>query len=123
MDPLNVSQKGNFLQGRVPSRERPPNTPEVRKKMSIKSGLTVSGQNFFPPSQRDQQENQSNTDDFLLGSLNIAVDETAFMSTTKADLLQLQEEINKMDIDGKIRGMNPGLKYLIKAYEWANHVL
>ena len=116
--PLNLSQKGNFSREsiRVPSRERPPNTPEVRKKLSAKPTLSVSGQNFFNSTQRDQQENQSTADDFMLASLNIAVDETAFLSNTKADLFKLQEEINTMDIDGKIRGLNPSniLKYSVK---------
>lgn len=117
MDPLNLSQRGNFSREglRVPSRERQTNTPEIRKNMSAsKTGLNVSGQNFLNTSLRNQQENpSSSTDDLMLASVNIAVDETAFVSTTKADILQLQEEINKLDIDGKIRSINPAniLKY------------
>lgn len=118
MDPLNPSQRGNFSREglRVPSRERQANTPEIRKNMSAskQGGLNVSGQNFWNSSFRSQQENpSSSTDDLMLASLNIAVDETAFISTTKADILQLQEEINKLDIDGKIRSTNPAniLKY------------
>jgi len=111
--PLNLSQRGFSREGvnRLPSRERQQNTPEVRKKLPSKPGLSVSGQNFF--SQSQNFDSSSSTDDLMLGSLNIAVDETAFVSTTKADLLQLQEEINKMDIDGKIRNSNPSsiLKY------------
>lgn len=108
--PLNLSQRGNMSREgvRIPSRERQANTPEIRKKLPAKTtGLSVSGQNFFNASQSQFSENQSSTDDLMLASLNIAVDETAFLSTTKADLLQLQEEINKMDIDGKIRNLNP----------------
>ena len=45
----------------------------------------------------------SSADDLMLQSVNIAIDETSFISNTKADILQLQEDINRMDIDGKIR--------------------
>jgi len=116
--PLNLSQRGFSREGgpRLPSRDRQANTPEVRKKLPSKTALSISGQNFF--SQSQTFESQSSTDDLMLASLNIAVDETAFISTTKADLLQLQEEINKMDIDGKIRNSNPSsiLKYTSYPY-------
>ncbi len=112
---MNLSQRGFSREGgaRIPSRERPIQTPESRKKLASKTTLNVSGQNFFNQSGQNFNQSsqnfdiQSSTDDLMLASLNIAVDETAFISTTKADLLQLQEEINKMDIDGKIRNANP----------------
>lgn len=116
--PLNLSQRGFSREGgmRVPSRERQVNTPEIRKKASgtigSKTTLSVSGQNFFNSSQQFEGTSSS-TDDLSLATLNIAVDETAFISTAKVDILQLQEEINKMDNDGRIRNTNTAniLKY------------
>jgi len=107
--PMNLSQRGFSREGmRVPSRERNIATPEIRKKATVatsKTTLSVSGQNFFNSSQQ-LEGISSSTDDLSLATLNIAVDETAFISTAKVDILQLQEEINKMDNDGRIRNTN-----------------
>ena len=97
---------------RVPSRERDINNMR-------KTGTSFGGsqQNFFRTSQykeKDvftefdpQSQNQSSTEDFIFNSLNVAIDETGFISTMKSDLFQLQEDINKIDYDAKIRSSNP----------------
>ncbi len=57
----------------------------------------------------------SSAEDLMLASVNIAIDEIGFVATLKSDVLQIQEEINKLDVDGVIRGTNPSdiLKYSI----------
>ena len=111
----NISSREGLL--RLPSREK-----DTLNNMR-KTGTSFGGsqQNFYRNSQykeRDcfneldspsqpQSQIQSSTDDFILNSLNIAIDETGFLSTMKADLLQVQEDINNMDYDGKIRSSNP----------------
>lgn len=108
--PLNMSQRGFSREGmRAPSREGQGATPEIRKKMitTTKTGLSISGQNFFNPNQRSQQELPTGDDDLTLASVNLGVDEKAFTSNMKVDILQLQEEINKLDLDGRIRNLNP----------------
>lgn len=49
----------------------------------------------------------SSAEDYMLASVNIAIDEIGFVATLKSDVLQIQEEINKLDADGTIRGTNP----------------
>ena len=107
---------------RVPSRELDLNN--MRKTGNSFGG---SQQNFFRTSQYKERDCfteldnqahsqiQSFTEDFIFNSLNVAIDETGFISTMKADLLQLQEEINKIDYDGKIRSSTPSelLKLMI----------
>lgn len=109
--PLNMSQRGFSREGgmRAPSREgQVTGTPEVRKKMSTTgTGLRISGQNFFNPNQRSTQELPTGDDDLTFASVNLGLDEKAFTSNMKVDILQLQEEINRLDLDGRIRNMNP----------------
>ncbi len=100
--PLNPIQRNTFSREgiRLPSRDKTSGTPEIRKSTT----LTASQQNFYKSGGRDPlNESTSSADDLMLSSLNIAIDETGFISTLKADILQLQEEINRMDLDGKIR--------------------
>ena len=107
---------------RVPSRER-----DINNMRKTGNSFAGSQQNFFRTSQYKERDCfteldnqahsqiQSSTEDFIFNSLNVAIDETGFISTMKADLLQLQEEINKIDYDGKIRSSTPSelLKLMI----------
>lgn len=100
--PLNPIQRNTFSREgiRMPSRDKNSATSEIRKS----STLTASQTNFYKSGTKDLlNESTSSADDLMLSSLNIAIDETGFISTLKADILQLQEEINRMDLDGKIR--------------------
>lgn len=49
----------------------------------------------------------SSVEDYMLASVNIAIDEIGFVATLKSDVTQIQEEINKLDVDGTIRGTDP----------------
>ena len=100
-----VSRDGSI---RVPSREKPQGTPEVRKKNIVYTSLSSSQQNFYNQQQKENNADAgSSIDDLIIASVNIAIDETGFIANTKADILQLQDDINKMDIDGKIRSLTP----------------
>jgi hypothetical protein len=104
--PLNPIQRNTFSREgiRLPSRDKSSATPEIRKSTT----LTASQQNFYKTATKDfLNESTSSAEDLMLASLNIAIDETGFISTLKADILQLQEEINRMDLDGKIRNTSP----------------
>ncbi|CAD8177683.1 unnamed protein product [Paramecium octaurelia] len=54
------------------------------------------------------------TNPFNLLSLNLYQDENTFITTMKAELLQIQEEINKLDIDGRIRNNDPRQEYRLQ---------
>ena len=58
---------------------------------------STTGENFF-------DSNSSNP--FACQLVNLSQDENAFSSFLKIDILQLQDEINKLDIDWKIRNYN-----------------
>lgn len=93
---------------RVPSREKPSGTPEVRKKNIVYGGLGNSQTNFYNQQQKENTNDSiSSTDDYMLATVNIGIDETGFIATTKADILQLQDDINKLDLDGRIRSLTP----------------
>ncbi|CAD8082613.1 unnamed protein product [Paramecium primaurelia] len=54
------------------------------------------------------------TNPFNLLSLNLYQDENTFITTMKAEILQIQEEINKLDIDGRIRNNDPRQEYRLQ---------
>ncbi|CAD8095002.1 unnamed protein product [Paramecium sonneborni] len=54
------------------------------------------------------------TNPFNLLSLNLYQDENTFISTMKIELQQIQEEINKLDIDGRIRNNDPRQEYRLQ---------
>ena len=87
-------------EGRLPSRER----------AFEQTARTTFAQHFTP--QPKTIANISNiiastTEDLMLASVNIAIDDVGFVATLKSDVVQLQDEINKLDVDGTIRGTNP----------------
>mmetsp|Transcript_18550 Transcript_18550/g.16146 ORF Transcript_18550/g.16146 Transcript_18550/m.16146 type:complete len:109 (-) Transcript_18550:988-1314(-) len=87
---------------RVPSRDK--NSGPINPRPKNTTMLRTSNQNFYNSQLRESMSDMSSSaDDLMLQSVNIAIDETSFISNTKADILQLQEDINRMDIDGKIR--------------------
>ncbi|CAD8100085.1 unnamed protein product [Paramecium sonneborni] len=51
---------------------------------------------------------------FNLLSLNLYQEENTFISTMKAELQLIQEEINKLDIDGRIRNNDPRQEYRLQ---------
>lgn len=90
--------------GRLPSRERGNFEQNARKTFS-QMGSTQQG--FLRSSTNFSETFASSAEDLMLASVNIAIDETGFIATLKTDILQIQEEINKLDFDGTIRGTNP----------------
>lgn len=110
MYPRNISSREGM---RLPSRERQGFEQTARR--TFNSQMNSSQQNFLRTSTNFLDPISSTPDDLMLGSINIAIDETGFIATLKTDILQLQDEINKLDIDGSIRGTNPSeiLKYLL----------
>lgn len=89
---------------RFPSRERA-NFEQNARRTFTNMGSTQ--QNFLRSTNDFSETLASSTEDLILNSVNIAIDETGFIATLKADILHLQDEINKLDIDGTIRGTNP----------------
>ncbi|CAK78516.1 unnamed protein product (macronuclear) [Paramecium tetraurelia] len=54
------------------------------------------------------------TNPFNLQSLNLYQDENTFITTMKAELHQIQEGINKLDFDGRIRNNDPRQEYRLQ---------
>ena len=105
-NPLNSIQRniGSREGIRMPSRERG-NFDQAARKTFTQMGSTQ--QNFLRTSNNFSESLASSAEDLMLSSVNIAIDETGFIATLKSDVLQIQDEINKLDIDGAIRGTNP----------------
>ncbi|CAK63372.1 unnamed protein product (macronuclear) [Paramecium tetraurelia] len=57
------------------------------------------------------------TNPYNLLSLNLYQDENTFITTMKAEILQIQEEINKLDIDGRIRNNDPRQEYRLQQFK------
>ena len=99
---------------RVPSREK--FDQSARKTFTQ---MNSSQQNFLRTSATFSDNTiASSADDLMLSSVNIAIDETGFVATLKSDVMQLQEGINKLDVDGSIRGKSTSelLKYSSMIY-------
>ena len=100
-NPRNITSREG---ARLPSRERNTFDQNARKTFS-QMGSTQ--QNFLRSTTNFGDSLTSSAEDLMLASVNIAIDETGFIATIKTDIFQIQDEINKLDLDGSIRGTNP----------------